>query len=73
MFEKDWTTSSINMDTYSILNTELNWEDPCIQWRNQQTRTYDNRNWIRGGPIFIYDSCQYVTVDLQMQQLQSNL
>ena len=31
-----WTMSS-NINNYSTLNNEHNWEDLCIQLRNQQT------------------------------------
>ena len=36
--QQDWTTSQ-NIVKYSTLNIEPNWEDLCIQWRNQQTLT----------------------------------
>jgi hypothetical protein len=39
-----WTTP------YSIVNTIM--EDLWTQFRNQQTCTFNNHNWIMGGPIF---------------------
>ena len=41
-----------NINIYSTLDSEHNWEDQCMKLKNQQTRTYDNHNEIRGGPIF---------------------
>ena len=35
MFNTDWTTSS-NINNYYALNKEHNWEDLCLQLRNQQ-------------------------------------
>ena len=37
---------------HSTLNSEYNLEDLCIQLRYQQTCTYDDHNYIKGGPIF---------------------
>ena len=36
---------------YSTLNSVHNWEDLCIQLKNQQTCTFDNHKETRGGPI----------------------
>ena len=36
---------------HSIMNT--NWEDLCIQLRNQHTYTSNNHNYVRGGPISV--------------------
>ena len=41
MFKRDWTMYS-NISNYSTLNSEHNWEDLCIEFRNQQTCTSDN-------------------------------
>ena len=38
-----WIMSS-NINNYSTLNSENNWEDLCIQLRNQQTCTLDDHN-----------------------------
>ena len=35
MFKKDWTMFSIFIE-YSILSSGYNWDDPCIQLKNQQ-------------------------------------
>ena len=49
------------------LNSEHNWEDLCIQSRNQRlTCTYDNHIQIRGGPIF-RGIWWYFIVDLLVQ------
>ena len=41
MFENYRTTSS-STKNYDLLNNDQNWENTCIQLRNQQTWTYDN-------------------------------
>ena len=46
MFERDWTASSIN---YFTLNSVYNWEDLCIQLRNQQICTSDNHDYVHMG------------------------
>ena len=51
VFKRDCTTSS-DFINYSTPNSEHNWEDLCIQLRNQQTSTSENHNLIKGGPIF---------------------
>jgi len=46
-FKRDWITSSTTSSTinnYSTLNNGHDWEDLCIQIRNQQTCTFDNHN-----------------------------
>ena len=49
------------------LNSKHNWEDLCIQSRNQRlTCTYDNHIQIRGGPIF-RGIWWYFIVDLLVQ------
>jgi hypothetical protein len=42
----------VNFIKCSILNGEHNWEDLCIQLRNQQICIFVNHNRIMGGPIF---------------------
>lgn len=37
---------------HSIMNIEHNWEDLCIQLRNQQNNTFDNHKYIMGSIIF---------------------
>ena len=37
---------SSNVNNYSTLNSEHNWEDPCIHLRNWQTCTSNNHNYI---------------------------
>jgi hypothetical protein len=49
--KRDWTTSSI-IHRYSTLDSENNWEDLCIQLRNQQTCTSGNHNYIKGALMF---------------------
>ena len=39
------------LNNYSKLNTKHNWENLCIQFKNQQTRTSDNHNYLREGSI----------------------
>jgi hypothetical protein len=70
MFRRDWTTSS-NIDNYFTLNNKHNQEDLCIQWRNQQTCTSNNRNQIQRRSdvyiCFIVDSliqCEFCSVNL---------
>ena len=41
MFKRDWTTPS-NINDYSTLNIEHDWEDLCISLRNGQTRYIAN-------------------------------
>ena len=43
MFRRDFTTSS-NINNYSTLNNEHNWEDFRVHLKNQQTRTFDKYN-----------------------------
>ena len=50
MLKRNETTSS-DLINYPKLNTKHNWEDPCIQFRNQQTHTSDNHNSLRAGSI----------------------
>ena len=43
MIKGDWAMSS-NINNYSTLNGEHNWELLCIQLRNQQTCTSNKHN-----------------------------
>lgn len=51
--KKDWT-KFLDIDNYSILDSEHNWEDMWIQLWNQQTCTSSNNhyNWRKGSSIF---------------------
>ena len=51
MFKRDWSTFS-NIDNYSTLNNEHNWEDVCIQLKNQQAFVSNSHNHSKEGPIF---------------------
>ena len=66
IFKRDWTMS-LNIDNYFTLNNEHNSKDLCIQLRNQQTRIFDNHNWIKGNLIFQFGFCICFIVDLLMQ------
>ena len=44
MFKTDSTTVPSNLTNYLTLNSEHDWEDLCIQVRNQQTWPSDNCN-----------------------------
>ena len=54
--ENQWT-NIITTHVYKIffnyftLNSQHDWEDLCIQLRNQQTCTFDNNNEFKGSPI----------------------
>ena len=50
MFQWEWTMSS-NINNHYTLTSEHNWENMCIQLRNQHTWTFDNRNQNMGAPI----------------------
>ena len=56
-----------NINNNSTLSSEHDWEDLCIQLRNQRTCTSDNYKWTRGGSIFnpVFGRC--FSADLQMQ------
>ena len=43
MLRRDWTTTS-NSDNYFPLDSVHNWEDIHIQFKNQQTCTFNNHN-----------------------------
>ena len=43
MFKRGWIVSS-NTNNNSTLDNERTWEGLCIQLKNQQTCTQDNRN-----------------------------
>ena len=50
--KRDWSTSS-NIINYYTLNNEHNWENLCIQLRNQQTSTSSIYNQIKGNLLFL--------------------
>ena len=75
-FDEDQRTNII--DTYSWkwlenafkfdeLNTERNWENLCIPWRNQQTYTSDDHYLHQGRPNFQSGFCSWFTQDMLMQ------
>ena len=51
MLKRDWIAFT-NINNYSTLNSEHNWEDLCVQSKNQQTYPSDNHNQIGVDPIF---------------------
>ena len=65
MFKKAWTTSS-NINNYSTLNSEHNWEGLCIYSRNQQHAlliTITNQ----GRSNFQFDFCICFIIDMLLQ------
>ena len=64
MFERDWTTSSKNVNS-STLDGEHNWEDLYIQLRNPETCTSDSAKLGREGEGV--DCCRCFIVNLLIQ------
>ena len=55
--KRDWTMCS-NIYNYSTLDNEHNWEDLCIQLRNQHTCTSNNHKLNQGRSDFQFDFCK---------------
>lgn len=57
MLTSDQTASSNFIDQFK-LDTNHNWDDLRVRFKNQHTRTYDNFNRVREGSIFAYASSE---------------
>ena len=67
MLKKDWIRTASDLIKFNTLNTGHNWEDLILHSRNQETRTSNNHNEIRGGPIFVSSLADAPSVALLMQ------